>query len=142
MRKLLTVAISLLFVLIAGNAQTPLLTYFEKTQGKESPTYEEIVAWWKKADQSSPLLTLQTKGPTDAGFPLHLALLSNKGFTSIYSAKNAGATIILVNNGIHPGEPDGIDASMLLAKKVIEKKFKVKFSDRNIIISYILKLIT
>ena len=122
MRKLLTVAISLLLGLVAGNAQTPLLTYFEKTQGKESPTYEEIITWWKKADQSSPLLNLQTKGPTDAGFPLHLALLSNKGFTSIYSAKNAGATIILVNNGIHPGEPDGIDASMLLAKKVIEKK--------------------
>ncbi len=99
-----------------------LQTTFEKTQGKETPTYDEIIAWWKKADQSSTLLTLQTKGPTDAGFPLHLAILSNKGYKSINAAKEAGASIILVNNGIHPGEPDGIDASMLLAKNVIEKK--------------------
>jgi hypothetical protein len=99
-----------------------LQTTFEKTQGKETPTYNEIIAWWKKADQASTLLTLQTKGPTDAGFPLHLAILSNKGYHSIHAAKEAGASIILVNNGIHPGEPDGIDASMLLVKNVIEKK--------------------
>lgn len=102
-----------------------LQTTFEKTQGKETPTYDEIIAWWKKADQSSTLLTLQTKGPTDAGFPLHLAILSNKGYNSIHAAKEAGASIILVNNGIHPGEPDGIDASMLLAKNVIEKKLSL-----------------
>lgn len=122
MPKNLIVLIGAILILGASNAQSSLLTRFEKTQGKETPTYEEIIDWWKKADRLSPLVTLQSKGPTDAGLPLHLAIVSTKGFTSLYSAKNAGATIILINNGIHPGEPDGIDASMLLVKKVIEKK--------------------
>lgn len=84
---------------------------------KKHPPMRKLLIGGKKADQISPLLTLTTKGPTDAGFPLHLAILSSKGYNSIHIAREAGATIILVNNGIHPGEPDGIDASMLLAKK-------------------------
>lgn len=104
------------------HAQSSLETRFEKTNGNETAPYEEIIAWWKNADISSPLLTVLTKGPTDAGFPLHVALLSKTGYHSIAAARMAGATIILVNNGIHPGEPDGIDASMLFAKNVIQKK--------------------
>jgi len=122
MRNVITLVVSLFFAIGVLYGQSTLQTRFEKSQGKETPTYEEIIEWWKKADQISPLLTLTTKGPTDAGFPLHLAILSSKGYNSIHIAREAGATIILVNNGIHPGEPDGIDASMLLAKKVIEKK--------------------
>ena len=30
--------------------------------------------------------------------------------------------MILINNGIHPGEPDGIDASMMLARDILNKK--------------------
>jgi len=122
MRILFTLAISLFFSTGFLHGQNILQTHFEKTQGNETPTYEEIITWWKKADQYSPLLNLQTKGPTDAGFPLHLAMVSSKGFSSISAAREAGATIILINNGIHPGEPDGIDASMLLVKKIIDKK--------------------
>ena len=123
MRKLFGVATILLFTVATIHAQPSLQTHFEKTLGKETPTYSEIIDWWEKADRLSPLLTLQTKGPTDAGYPLHVAILSNKGYRSIYSARDAGASIILINNGIHPGEPDGIDASMLFVKNVIEKKF-------------------
>jgi hypothetical protein len=59
------------------------------------------------------------KGPTDAGFPLHLALISDQGYTTVGQAQKDGKLIILINNGIHPGEPDGIDASMLLAKEIV-----------------------
>lgn len=121
-----------LFIATA-NGQT-LSTKFESSNGKETPNYYEIIDWWKKADQLSTQLTLQRKGPTDAGFPLHLALLSNQGYTSIQAAKKAGASIILVNNGIHPGEPDGIDASMLLAKNVIQKKVSLP---KNLLIAII-----
>lgn len=30
--------------------------------------------------------------------------------------------ILLINNGIHPGEPEGIDASMMLARDLLENK--------------------
>ena len=33
--------------------------------------------------------------------------------------------VILINNGIHPGEPDGIDASMMLVRDIVTNKIKL-----------------
>ncbi len=69
-------------------------------------------------------------GPTDAGFPLHLVLISpTKDFT-ITSLKKKKKNIVFVLNGIHPGEPDGIDASMILAREIAEGKYTL---DTNIV---------
>ena len=58
-------------------------------------------------------------GPTDAGYPLHLVLLSNDGKFDPATWHSQKKVVILVNNGIHPGEPDGIDASMMLARDIL-----------------------
>ena len=116
----LAFCISLSF--IAAQSQ---LTKFEKTNGKETPTYQEIISWWKQLDKKTAKVHLQAKGPSDAGFPLHLAIISNQGYQQIATAKAANKRIILINNGIHPGEPDGIDASMLLAKDIVTGKIKL-----------------
>jgi hypothetical protein len=51
-------------------------------------------------------------------------VVANKAITIlIISGKNK--RVILVNNGIHPGEPDGIDASMLLARDIVTNKIKL-----------------
>ncbi|RYY00189.1 MAG: hypothetical protein EOO53_22380, partial [Gammaproteobacteria bacterium] len=67
-------------------------------------------------------------GPTDAGYPLHLILVSTDKTFDVKAMKSAGKNIILVNNGIHPGEPDGIDASMLLVRDIVQKKYKLPSS--------------
>ena len=58
-------------------------------------------------------------GLTDAGYPLHLVLISNdeKFDPAVWHKQNK--VVILINNGIHPGEPDGIDASMMLARDIV-----------------------
>ena len=35
-----------------------------------------------------------------------------------------GKSVLLVNNGIHPGEPDGIDATMMLMRDLATGKIK------------------
>ena len=95
-------------------------TRFEQSNGTQTPTYTETIDWWKQLDASSPYIQMKEMGPTDAGYPLHLVLISRDKDFDIASIKKKKKTIILVNNGIHPGEPDGIDASMLLAKEIIE----------------------
>ncbi len=97
-------------------------TLFEKSGGTESPTYAEITKWWKSLDAASPMVKMQAMGETDAGFPLHLILVSADGNFNVASSKKEKRLIILVNNGIHPGEPDGIDASMLLVRDIAEKR--------------------
>lgn len=56
-------------------SQTPI-TKFEESGGKESPTYQEIIDWWQKLDKQSDYIKMLTMGTTDAGYPLHLVLIS------------------------------------------------------------------
>ena len=70
-------SLSLVFLLSAKLifSQT-ITTKFEQSQGTQSPTYYEIIDWWKKLDQQSPYVKMITMGMTDAGFPLHLVVIS------------------------------------------------------------------
>ena len=95
---------------------------FETSGGKESATYFEAINWYKNLDKTSSKLIVKEMGMTDAGYPLHLVLISNDGKFDATQWHKQKKAIILINNGIHPGEPDGIDASMLLARDIVSKK--------------------
>ena len=102
-----------------------ILTRFEQSGGVESPAYYQIMEWWKKLDALSPIVQMKEMGPTDAGFPLHLILVSSDKDFDIKSIKVKKKAVIFINNGIHPGEPDGIDASMVLVRDMVEGRYKL-----------------
>ncbi|ANE50327.1 M14 family metallopeptidase [Flavisolibacter tropicus] len=106
-------------------AQKKFETVYEKSNSTQTPTYYQIIDWWKALDAASPLVQMKEMGPSDAGFPVHLILVSGDKDFTIKSLKDKKRNIILVNNGIHPGEPDGIDASMLLVKDIVLGKYKL-----------------
>lgn len=98
---------------------------FEKSGGLESATYFEAIDWYKNLDKVSSKVLVKEMGLTDAGYPLHLVMVSNDGkFDPIQWHKHNKA-VILINNGIHPGEPDGIDASMMLVRDIVNNKLKL-----------------
>lgn len=100
----------LLLIFLPLIAQSQDKTRFELSEGQETATYEEVIGFYKKLADKFPELTITEKGLTDSGFPLHLVKIS----------KGDGEKLrLLINNGIHPGEPDGIDASMMLARDLI-----------------------
>ena len=98
---------------------------FEKSNGKESATYFEAIDWYKKLDKNSAQVLVKEMGTTDAGYPLHLVLVSGDGKFDPTAWHRQQKVVILINNGIHPGEPDGIDASMLLVRDIVEKKISL-----------------
>lgn len=55
-------------------------------------------------------------GSTDAGFPLTAVVLSADQTFYPYEAVQKGKCVIMINNAIHPGEPDGVDASIQLVR--------------------------
>jgi hypothetical protein len=122
MRTLASILL-LLFSLAARSQQ--IITRFEQTKGQETPTYDEIIRWWKMMDTRFAQIHMRTMGPTDAGFPLHLITLSNDRDFDYASLRKKNKRIILINNGIHPGEPDGIDATMLLVRDIVTGKKKL-----------------
>ena len=84
-------------------------TVFEKSKGTETPTYHQIITYYENLANSFSEIKLETIGETDSGEPLHLVWYnSNSDFDNTSNAR------LLINNGIHPGESDGIDATMLL----------------------------
>lgn len=112
----------LIFISLQMNAQQ---CRFEKTGGKESATYFEAIDWYKNLDKLSAKVLVKEMGMTDAGYPLHLVLVSNDGKFDASQWHKQNKAVILINNGIHPGEPDGIDASMMLVRDIVAGKLKL-----------------
>ena len=115
-----------LFIIVTFNcfSQT-ITTLFETSNGTQTPTYFEVINWWQKLDAQSGKVKMLTMGMSDAGFPLHLVVVANNGDYNFDNIRKNNKRVILVNNGIHPGEPDGIDASMLLARDIVSNKIKI-----------------
>ncbi|HUR65760.1 MAG TPA: M14 family metallopeptidase [Chitinophagaceae bacterium] len=131
--KKLIFSIQLLLVAHAVMAQN-ISTRFERSGGKQTPTYFEIVEWWKNLDERSGKVKMLTMGMTDAGYPLHLIVVANNGDFNFDNIRKNNKRLILINNGIHPGEPDGVDASMLLARDIVSNKYKIP---DNVVLAFI-----
>lgn len=99
-------------------------TVFEKTAGKETVTYENCIRYYKALDAAFPTIKIKEFGLTDAGYPLHLVLFSTDGKHDPIQWHKENKVVIMINNGIHPGEPDGIDASMMLLRDLVTGKIK------------------
>ena len=94
-------------------------TVFEKSGGTETATYTEVIDFYEDLAAVYSSVDLQMIGETDSGEPLHLMVYSrNKDFD--FQSLRKDHTIILINNGIHPGESDGIDATMMLFRDLAQ----------------------
>ncbi|MEM0518560.1 M14 family metallopeptidase [Aequorivita flava] len=104
------------------SAQT-LTTTFENSNGLKTGTYSETINFYLLLEKKFPSISVFEIGQTDSGFPLHVVLFDpdDKTHSKETFSKN-GKNVILINNGIHPGEPDGIDATMLLFRDYAENK--------------------
>ena len=100
------------------------LTPFERSNGKQTATYLESIAYYKALAKSYSVIKIITGDTTDAGYPLHLVLFSADENFNIEAWHKQHKVVILINNGIHPGEPDGIDASMMLLRDLVQEKIK------------------
>ncbi|WP_456377377.1 M14 family metallopeptidase [Lutibacter sp.] len=99
-------------------------TKFEKSLGTETTTYNETIEFYKNLANSYPEISLLEMGKTDSGLPLHLVIFSASKEFDLNKLQQKN--IILINNGIHPGESDGVDASMLLLRDIVQDKNKIK----------------
>lgn len=96
-------------------------TYFELTDEEETPPYEEVISFYIELAREFAAINVQTVGETDSGYPLHIVTYNpDADFNFQRLQENKG--IVLINNGIHPGESDGIDATMMLFRDLAAGK--------------------
>ena len=95
-------------------------TIFEKSEGLETATYHQTINYYTELASNYPQISIKSTGETDSGEPLHIITLSPIPGTFDYKTLRKDHRILLINNGIHPGESDGIDATMMLFRDIVQ----------------------
>ena len=94
-------------------------TVYEKSGGTETATYTQVIDFYEDLAAVYSTINLQRIGETDSGEPLHLVTYSrNRSFD--FDNLRQDHSVVLINNGIHPGESDGIDATMMLLRDLAQ----------------------
>ena len=114
----------LLTISISAQTSNKYRTFFEKGNGNQSATYQETISFYQTLDQDFQSVKMEKMGLTDSGEPLNIVIFNPEkqfDFKTIPKTKS----IILINNAIHAGEPDGIDATMMLFRDLALSKIKI-----------------
>lgn len=90
-----------------------------------TPTYPEIISAYEGFAKQSAYCKLLSYGTTDVGKPLQLFVISKNKMFDPEALRKRDKRILLINNGIHPGEPDGIDASIELVTTLLKDSSKI-----------------
>lgn len=114
MKHLILLAFGLLATVFAS-AQIELRFHENQTLN-----YDEIIASYEYLAGKYDAAQLHTAGTTDSGKPLHLLVIDQHNEFDPGKARKRNKRVLLVNNGIHPGESCGIDASILWAQKLLK----------------------
>jgi len=94
-----------------------LLTPYEKGNLNQTTTWAECIAWYESLAARYPnVLRFEKVGVSDAGVPIHAGVVSSDGVFEVDAIKRAGRAVFFNNNGIHPGEPEGVDGCMALVR--------------------------
>lgn len=92
-------------------------TIYEQGNRNQTTTWQECIAFYQELAARFPrLLHFSQIGVSDAGIPIHAGVVSADGQFDRAGIKRLGRTVFFNNNGIHPGEPEGIDACMALVR--------------------------
>lgn len=97
----------------------------EVFQGNESIAYEEAIARYQYFANRYEEAHFLEVGMTDVGEPLHCFFLTKSllplGADGRFDLPE-DKPILFINNGIHPGEPCGIDASLQFVERILESQ--------------------
>ena len=115
------VSIALVFASFTLLAQPDWRTPFE-LDSTYSAHYYEAIDYFEQLDSAYAEVQLLTYGTTDVGLPLHLAVLNTDGVFDPVKIRESGKGVLLVMNGIHPGESCGVDASMMWLRDLLQKE--------------------
>ena len=118
-RQIFAVLIALCSILTSSAQNTLLKLRYEENY---TPTYYEVIDMYRLLDSHYKNAKLTINGQTDSGKPLHTFIINNEAEFNPERIKEKGKAILLINNGIHPGEPAGIDASLEFADDVLRNK--------------------
>ncbi|HEX6883931.1 MAG TPA: M14 family metallopeptidase [Planctomycetota bacterium] len=98
-------------------------TRAESSRYLETSRHADVMAFLAALEaRRDPRLARQSFGTSPEGRDLPLLVLSTRGVRSPVAARAANLPIVLVINGIHAGEVEGKEASLMLVRDILDGK--------------------
>ena len=93
-------------------------THAELTDYRETPSYDDTVAYARRLAHASPAIDYEGFGQSGEGRELPLLIASETGAFTPEVARAQQKVVVLIQACIHAGEPDGKDAGFALLRDV------------------------
>lgn len=102
------------------------ITRAEATGFRETSLHADVMGFVRAlADRGDPRLHVTTFGVSPQGRALPLLVLSTQGVRTPEQARRAERPVVLMLDGIHPGEVEGKEASLALVRDVLDGRLDV-----------------
>lgn len=134
MKIFFSILLLFIFNLYAQDLSDYWKTHFEKSNYLETPRYKETIEFYKKFEKYSPYAKLISIGKSAEGRDIYVLIISKDKAFNPEKAKKTKKPIVFIQNGIHAGEIDGKDASMILIREILITKEKFNYLDNCILI--------
>jgi hypothetical protein len=105
-------------------AEEPLLaeewlTVAEQTGFRATSSYDQTLELLRRLEARMPEVKVETFGVSGQGREIPLVILSGDRAFDPLAAARTGKPIVMIQNGIHPGEIDGKDACLMLLRDLL-----------------------
>lgn len=127
----------LLFLLLStfSFAQGGWETVFERSGFKATATYAETDDYFTRLSKISGAVKYETFGISPQGRAMKVFIVSKDTAFTPAAAKRSGKPLLLIINGIHSGEIEGKDASMIfLREMLVDGKHREIYENVNIVL--------
>jgi len=103
-------------VVVAADPPESWQTVAERTGFDATSSYEQTVSYLERLAAASPEISLGFFGTSPQGRPMPLVIAARDGAFTPEAAAATKRAVVLVQNGVHSGEIDGKDASLMILR--------------------------
>ena len=126
---------SALLPMAAPAQEAPLTTVAERSGFVQTGRYDEVIALCAQFAQRYPdAVRCIEFGTTPEGRPMKALVATRSGAFTPEQARAKGIPVLLVQGGIHAGEPDGKDAGFLALREALEGEAAAGALDRQVLL--------
>ncbi len=95
------------------------LTYYENHDYNGTPRYTETMDFCRRLATETDMIHIDTIGISPQGRPVIMLVIDKDVNFTPEKVKQSGKAVLLVQSGIHPGEPDGKEAMLLILRDMV-----------------------
>jgi hypothetical protein len=102
---------------MSANLSNAYQTPYEQGNKNQTTTWQQCIPFYEKLAADFPsVLRFEKIGVSDNGIPMHAGVITADVVFDREQLKREARPVFFNNNGIHPGEPEGIDSCMALVR--------------------------